>query len=177
VPPWSRRIRTEEAAALFERAHAIQRRVLGEDHADTLRSLNNIGVLHHLQGQLDTAIDWYRRALERCLALLGPDDPDTLRTQHNLGEALKDQGRPEEGRALLEAAFEGRQRILGPGQPDTLETQRVLVDLLSLLGAHDEAIALAENLVGRAADVEQRGGYERLLEQVLVRAEGAADGD
>src|SRR5262249_58720922 len=58
----------EPAAArlpLFERALAIQEKVLGPDHPDTALSLNNLAILLQAQGELAAA----RPLLERTLAI------------------------------------------------------------------------------------------------------------
>ena len=52
-----------------------RRRILGQDHPDTLRSLNNIAMLLNDQGERDKALEYHREALQkrrRCWARIIP---------------------------------------------------------------------------------------------------------
>lgn len=55
--------RYAEAQAVTERQLAVRRRVLGDEHPDTLTSINNIGVLLWSQGRLSEAEPYFREAL------------------------------------------------------------------------------------------------------------------
>ena len=84
--------------------------------------MNNLGMLHLEEGQLDQA----RVALERTLAgrekTLGPTAADTLSTVHNLALLSKEQGRVDEARTLYEKALRGREATLGADHADTVST-------------------------------------------------------
>ena len=65
-----------------------RRATLGDKHSDTLRSINNLGLLQ-AQGKLDEAELLLKEALEALLATLGDKHPDTLTSIGNLGVLLK----------------------------------------------------------------------------------------
>jgi len=60
-----RQVQGEHAAArpLHERALAINEKVLGPEHPDTVTSLNNLALLLQAQGDLAAARPFYERAL------------------------------------------------------------------------------------------------------------------
>lgn len=66
--------------------------VLGKDHPDVAKQLNNLALLCQNQGKYDEVEYYYCRALEIYESCLGPDDPNVAKTKNNLvrhwGEAL-----------------------------------------------------------------------------------------
>jgi hypothetical protein len=65
------------ARALHEQALAIRRRVEGEEHPDTLQSMNNLAATLWAQGHSDEAITLMSEAVARSLAGLGAKHPYT----------------------------------------------------------------------------------------------------
>ncbi|MFF9574906.1 tetratricopeptide repeat protein, partial [Streptomyces rubiginosohelvolus] len=70
----------EEARDLGEDTLARRRRVLGEDHPDTLRSASNLAINLSALGLMEEARDLGEDTLARRRRVLGEDHPDTLRT-------------------------------------------------------------------------------------------------
>src|SRR5207245_10174325 len=68
----------------LEHALAIRERVLGPDHPDTARSLNDLAILLRAQGELAASRPLCERALEIRERVLGPDHPDTATGLDNL---------------------------------------------------------------------------------------------
>ncbi len=54
-----------ENLEVSEKAFAIRHEVLGEDHLDTLMSMNDVAVAYYDAGQFDRAIQLHEQALER----------------------------------------------------------------------------------------------------------------
>ena len=65
------------------------RHVLGEDHPETLDSLNDMGFLLQKMGKLDEALPYYQEALEGMRRVLGDDHPSTLDAIGNMGTLLR----------------------------------------------------------------------------------------
>ena len=59
-------------------------RVLGPDHPDTARSLNNLDFLAYYEGDLAAARSYLARALAIYEQRLGPEHPDTRRIRASL---------------------------------------------------------------------------------------------
>jgi tetratricopeptide (TPR) repeat protein len=102
---------------LFERALAINEKVLGPEHPETANSLNRLASL--LWIDLTAA----RPLLERALAIrekvLGPEHPETATGLKDFADLLHDQGDFAAARPLYERALAIREKVLGPEHPYT----------------------------------------------------------
>lgn len=58
--------------------------VLGKDHPDVAKQLNNLALLCQNQGKYEEVEYYYCRALEIYERRLGPDDPNVAKTKNNL---------------------------------------------------------------------------------------------
>ena len=125
------------AVRQHERALALQRRVLGPDHPDTLVSLNNLALAYYEAGRVDEALPLHEEARGGG-GPLGPDHPLTLLSMNNFGNAYRQAGRVAEGLPLLEEALRCRRAQLGPDHPDTIKS------MLNLAQAYDAADRTAE---------------------------------
>ena len=85
---------------MYERVLASEERALGEDHPDTLITVNDLGILLMKQGKLDEAEPLYWEALEASRATLGDRHPHTLVSISNMTLLLKAQGKLDETEAL-----------------------------------------------------------------------------
>jgi tetratricopeptide (TPR) repeat protein len=78
---------------------------LGPDHADTLESMNQLGVVYWRLGQLDKSVLLFEKLVKIREGKLGRDHPDTLQALANLGVNYKDTGKLKEAMGLLEEAL------------------------------------------------------------------------
>lgn len=58
--------------------------VLGKDHPDVAKQLNNLALLCQNQGKYEEVEYYYCRALEIYESRLGQDDPNVAKTKNNL---------------------------------------------------------------------------------------------
>lgn len=63
--------------------------VLGTDHPDVAKQLNNLALLCQNQGKYEAVERYYLRALAIYEGQLGPDNPNVARTKNNL---VKEEG-------------------------------------------------------------------------------------
>lgn len=91
----------DKAASQFEEALELWSGELGDEHTDTLKAVNNLGLCRMIQGRRVDAEKLFRRALSGRLKLLGEDDLHTIATMNNLAEVLKSDGRTNEAEELL----------------------------------------------------------------------------
>jgi tetratricopeptide (TPR) repeat protein len=179
-----------QALGLEEQALAGFRRVLGDDHPETLTSMNNLATSRYVLGDLDGARDLHEQALAGRRRVLGDDHPDTLTSMSNLAAILADLGDLDGARDLHEQALAGRRRVLRDDHPDTLTSMSNLAAILADLGDLDGARELGEqalagfrrvlggdhphtltsmsNLATTLADLGQLDGARELHEQVLA---------
>src|SRR5262249_22218590 len=77
---------------------------LGPGHADTLTSMNQLGVVYWRMRQLGKSVPLFEEVLKIREAKHGRGHPATLESAVNLGVNYRDAGRLEEAIALLEEA-------------------------------------------------------------------------
>jgi hypothetical protein len=65
---------------------------MGNDHAHTLASINNVGILLHTMGRYAEAEPYYREALEGNRRVLGDEHPHTQHAKRGLAGTLIELG-------------------------------------------------------------------------------------
>jgi tetratricopeptide (TPR) repeat protein len=143
----------------FTTAETITREVLrsqiytiGEDHLDTLHSLNNVGLYQWEQGRFSLAERCHRKVLELKRIVCGPCDLEIFFTFNNLALSLESQGNFEEAEIYFVQALRGRQAKLPDSHPDVLVSKSNLGVLRGLQGRSKQARRLHEAaLKGREA--------------------------
>ncbi|MFN2494663.1 MAG: FxSxx-COOH system tetratricopeptide repeat protein [Pseudonocardiaceae bacterium] len=179
------------ARLLFERALTDHRRVLGEDHPQTLRSASYLALDLLGLGEYERARDLDKDTFTRFRRVLGEDHPDTLRSASLLALVLRALGEYERARQLDEDTLTRSRRVLGEDHPETLRSANNLARDLRALGEHERARQLHEDTLTRfrrvlgqdhpetlysakylAFDLRELGEYERarqLDEDTLTR--------
>ena len=90
----------QETGHLLEQVLKIQEKLLGPEHPDLAHTLNNLGVLRHIQGRQGEAEAFYRWALEICEAQGQPPDQDVINLKQNYAAFLQEMGRHQEAEAV-----------------------------------------------------------------------------
>ena len=98
---------------------ARRRRVLGEDHPDTLASADNLAMILGRVGEHRAARELGEDTLARRRRVLGEDHPDTLTSAFILAAELSELGEYRAARELAEDILARRRRVLGEDHPDT----------------------------------------------------------
>jgi Flp pilus assembly protein TadD len=130
------------ARTLEERVLATRRRLLGNEHPDTLTSMNSLANALQVQGDLDPARALREQDLDASRRVLGDEHPDTLTSINNLAATLRAQGDLDGARTLHEQALDARRRVLGDEHPDTLTSINNLAATLRAQGDLDGARTL-----------------------------------
>jgi len=148
-----------EARDAAEQALAIRRALYGEaDHPNVAASLNNLGMVVHIMGELRDARAFYEQALAIRRRLYGgeADHPDVAASLNNLGMVVHIMGELRDARAFYEQALAMRRGLYGEADhPDVAASLnnlgRVLRNLGDLPGARDyfeQALAIHRRLHG-----------------------------
>ena len=135
-----------------ERALELRRKELGEQHADTARSLAQIGRLKWLQGKYAESETYFARALEIDRRVLGEEHPNTLTGMDNLASAVAYQGKWPEAEQLFRKAMSLQTRVLGAENSRTLATMNNLAATCFREGKYEEAGELHR----KALEIRQR---------------------
>jgi tetratricopeptide (TPR) repeat protein len=115
------------ALGLHNKAERLQvqlvetkKKMVGPEHPNTLKSINNLASTYRNQGRWEEAETLEVQVLEIIKRVLGPEHPNTLKSINNLASTYRNQGRWEEAETLGVQVLEMRKRVLGPEHPDTL---------------------------------------------------------
>lgn len=147
--------RFRDAVPIAKQVLAIRQEILGENHADTAQSLNNLGSL--LQAQVDYAAarQCFEQALKIRRKVLGEEHPDTATSLNKLGYLLYSQGDYAVARPYYEAALKINKKVLGDEHPDTATLFNNLAALLIAQGDnsparlyHEQALKIRRKVLG-----------------------------
>jgi tetratricopeptide (TPR) repeat protein len=143
------------ALLLYERALAIREQVLGPEHPDTARSLNNLALLHDTLGNYAAAQPLYERALAIFEQMLGLTHPDIARILNNVALLHHTIGNYTTAQPLYERALAIYEQALGPEHPDTATSLNNLATLHYATGNYaaaqpllERALAISEQALG-----------------------------
>ncbi|WP_158273810.1 tetratricopeptide repeat protein [Micromonospora sp. RP3T] len=135
------------ATAYLERALADCRRVLRDDHPDTLASMDNLASAHQKAGDLERAILLCEQVLVDRRRVLGDDHPKTFTSVNNLAHAYHASGDLERAIPLFRKALTDRRRVLGEDHPDTLNSVNNLGYAYHAAGDLEKAFALFKKVL------------------------------
>ena len=105
---------------LDEDTLAHRRRVLGDDHPDTLTAASNLAISLRAAREYQAARELNEDTLARRRRVLGDDHPDTLTSATNLAMSLHAVREHQAARELDEDTLARRPRVLGDDHPETL---------------------------------------------------------
>jgi serine/threonine protein kinase len=147
-----------KSQSLLEQALAVQRRVFGSDHPETLRTESLLGRTLQKEGHSGQAEKLERETLAVQRRILGPENRDTLSTMSRLANVLMWKGQASEAERLDRELLETRRRILGPDDPETVGSMDDLAFCLSLEGEQGREADLSESekLSREALAIKQR---------------------
>lgn len=136
----------------FEAAELVTTEVLrsqiytiGEKHADTLHSLNNLGVIYQDQGHYQKAENYLTKALEMKERVFGKQHPETLVTINNLALSLQSQNKHRDAEELFCKALRGRRRLLPADHFDVLVSMGNLGVSYRLQGRIDQSMKMHQS--------------------------------
>ena len=129
----------EPAMPLQEAVLQTRREQLGNDHPDTLTSINRMGVLLRSMGNYAEAEQHYREALEGRRRVLGDNHSETLQSMSNVASILIDQGKYEDAEKVAISARDRSREHLGEEHNRTVETTYTLAQVYDKRGLHDQS--------------------------------------
>ena len=87
-----------------------QRLGLGQQHPDTLRSMDNLAISFGNLGQFKEAADLHAETLNLRKRVLGPEHPDTLWSMHSVADSYGSLGQFKEAAKLHAETFESEEK-------------------------------------------------------------------
>ncbi|OBT53431.1 hypothetical protein VE04_06664 [Pseudogymnoascus sp. 24MN13] len=132
-----------------EKSYTLRLRFLGEDHPDTLETLDLVAKAAKDLYLFSKAMDACFRAIKGKTDTLGPDHPSTLRSMAYLGIVYRPMEKLQEAKEIGTHVLERRREVLGNEHPDTLISMSYAATAYRALGDYDSAAKLeAEKLKG-----------------------------
>jgi len=128
-------------------AFDMYRRLRGEEHVETIRSMNALAYLYYRQQRVDAAWALNERTVEKGRHGLGEENTETLTALRLKGALMMETGRWEGLLTLTKNTLEQRRRTLGDEHLDTLKSMHNLANLYLNTGCTSEAASLFEQTV------------------------------
>jgi len=132
------------AIAQYERSLQLRRDALGQNHPQTLATMNNLANAYRDAARYGDAVRGFEETLRLRKAALGSDHPDTLVTMNNLAWAYYSAGRLKKALPLFKETLRLQTSRLEPNHPDTLTTMNRLAVAYKSAGRLNDALALFE---------------------------------
>ena len=129
----------EKSGVELNQARDIQTKLLGEEHPDTLKTINALGRLAYKTGNYSKARQLLQENWDLQIHVLGPEHNQTLWTQYTLAKTLDKLGQRKEAEDLYRKVLESREKTQGPDHPFYLVTVNSLCLSLSEQGKYVEA--------------------------------------
>ncbi|MEZ6235439.1 MAG: tetratricopeptide repeat protein [Phycisphaerales bacterium] len=131
-------------AALEEGLAALgaRRRLLGENHPDTLRSELDVASMLSARGRYEEAEPMLVHALGQRRATLGPDDPGTIAAMVALADHYRASGQYALAEPMLREAVDRSRAVLGASDRRTLSAVNMLGHILLRSGRVEETLPL-----------------------------------
>ena len=158
---------------LYEEALAAFRRTLGDEHPETLTSINNLGTLWQVKGDYTGAEPLYEEALPAKRRTLGDDHPSTLGSISNLASFRCTKGDYQKALPLITEAVDGSQRVLGDAHPDTRNRMQGLATISSFLRVRVEILVNGESIEATLGVREEEKSVEYRGECVVTAPQQA----
>ena len=133
-----------ESRHLCEESYARHKALLGEEHRDTLISMNSLASTVQDQGDLAGARALQEQVLAVCSRVFGKEHPDSLVSMNNLAVTMQAQGDLPGARAMQEQVLAVQRRGLGMEHPATLTSMNNLASTMSAQGELRGAQAMQE---------------------------------
>jgi non-specific serine/threonine protein kinase/serine/threonine-protein kinase len=140
----------------FARVLARQRATLGDDHAETLETLEGLAIANSNMSRFDESRALYMELIERRRRVFGEDNSETLAAINGLAVLELEQKRFAEAERLLAPMMPFYERVYGTEHPNTLRVVNNLGGAIRQQGRNEEArpyyeraLVLATKLYGR----------------------------
>jgi len=142
----------ERAEAVLTRALSISGKVLGLEHAEVARVIDQLGNAYAIQNKFAEAEPLLTRALEMRRKLLGDNHPEVAETLLSLGTLYTRQKNFGQAEQYLRDALEMQTQLLGETHSSVAETLGLLAMLFYKQGVFQESARFGEKAAAIRAD-------------------------
>ncbi|KAL8396664.1 hypothetical protein RB594_003650 [Gaeumannomyces avenae] len=136
-----------------EKAYELRKRVLGDKHPDTIRSMAELATTYHALGRYGEGEKISAEVLALRRGLLGDKHPDTIRSTVDLATTYHALGRYGEAEKIYVEVLALRRDIFGNKHPDTIRSIADLATTCHVLGRYGEAEKMKLEVLALRRDV------------------------
>ena len=130
----------DKALEFFNKALAIWKAKLGEEHTDVATSYNNIGSVYSDKGDYDKALEYYNKALAIWKAKLGEEHTNVATSYNNMGLVYSDKEDYDKALEFYNKALTIRKAKLGEEHTDVATSYNNIGSVYSDKGDYDKAL-------------------------------------
>ena len=152
-----------EAQLQLEKALELRRKVLGDEHPDTLMVDQNLASVYIDRGEYLKAEALYRKTLATQRRMLGEQNPDTLTSMFGLADVYEHEEKLAQAEPLFTSVLKARRRVLGDDNPATFASMYALGILCERQGKFAQAEPLVKDALERQRRKLGEGHPETLL--------------
>jgi tetratricopeptide (TPR) repeat protein len=134
-----------EALNFFERGLEIRKRILGENHSDTARTLHDLAEVYREQGKYGQALPLYQQTLEIQETGLGINSAHMALTLNNIGVVHQTLANYTQAVDYYNRALVIRENVLGRSHADTAFTLNNIGSVYRILGNYNQALIYYED--------------------------------
>jgi tetratricopeptide (TPR) repeat protein len=146
------RAQYEDAEKLCNQALTIRKQLLGSEHPDVIKSINDIALLYRAQGKYERAEPLFKQALAIQERILGDEHPEVAEILNNLGLLYHDQEKYFQAEPLHRRALVIWEKVLGLEHPNVART----LNNLAIFYHVQYKYAQAESLLLRALAIYEK---------------------
>ena len=132
----------ERALELETRVMQLRKQILGDEHPDTLRSMNRISCYLRDIGRSHEAATVSKSVLQTRQELLGSEHRETLESMEGLASSYSMLGQLQEAIKLMEMALDLRRKLFGEADDGTITDMSHLAAYYRRFGRYLEALKL-----------------------------------
>ena len=144
--------RLKEAEELGRQVIETRKQILGDEHPDTLMSMNDLVWMYWSQGRFKEGEELGTQVVKIRKKVLGEEHPDTLMSLNNLVTTYKNQGRLKEAESLGIQVVETKKKVLGDEHPDTL----ISLNNLSTIYRNQGRLEESEEIITRVVQTRKK---------------------
>ncbi|KAF2647204.1 TPR-like protein [Lophiostoma macrostomum CBS 122681] len=161
--------RYRDAELAHQRLLEQREEVLGKEHPDTLRSMNNVAGALQNQGKYTEAEKMHQGTLVMRGMVLGTEHPHTLASMSNLAGALSSQGKYAEAEKMHRKTLVMREKVLGKEHPHTLASMSNLAWALRRQGKYAEVEKMDRKILALKEKVSGKEHLHTLMSMNVAR--------
>ncbi|MBX7220170.1 MAG: tetratricopeptide repeat protein [Blastocatellia bacterium] len=128
-----------QAEPNFQRALALEEKLYGAEHPETIQTLSNFATLYSAKGDYQQAESMFLKVLAIREGVFGPENPFVADTLNSLGLLYDRAGNYPAAEKAYQRALAIREKALGPDHPDTSQSVNNVGTLYFAIGKYPQA--------------------------------------